>query len=233
MGIGCLPTGGQALGFYKWGNLTSPFRPSRAFPRGGRSQRSNGEVKFPHFGRVALSRAAGEVNGQMGKSSSPISAESRFPARRQVGLTGTQTASGGWSGFVIVSVTPAAGAAALPFNASVGAAASPPSCWQGGNSAVWRTVLTATARVTVVACGAGAGDAGRPVYSATVTVLPKAAVRVHLTLGGAGLTAAAFTPAIRSGFMTGVARELGVDALRVMLLQVPPFSPSLSSPLPT
>jgi hypothetical protein len=137
-----------------------------------------------------------------------------------VAFIGKSAAIGSWSGYVIVSVSLAAGATALPFNASADAAASPPSCRQGGSVAVWRVVLTTTARVAVVACGAGAGDAGRSVYSATVEVLRATVVRVQFSIGGEGMTMAVFGPDIRAKFLAGLARGLGVDVLRVRLIQV-------------
>ena len=83
--------------------------------------------------------------------------------------------------------------------------------------------MTSSARVVVVACGAGAGPGGRSVYAATVQVVPAAAVRVQFTLGGPGMSAADFTSTMRAAFVAGIARGLGVDILRVLLLQVPGY----------
>lgn len=138
----------------------------------------------------------------------------------QVTLDGTRSTSGSWSGFVIITVTPASAVTALPFNATADVAAASVSCAAGGQFAPWRVVLRATARVAVVACGASAGAKGRSVYSATVTVEVAATVRVEFSVGGGGLTAAAFTPVLRSAFVTAVARNLGINVLRVEILQV-------------
>ena len=52
-----------------------------------------------------------------------------------------------------------------------------------------------------------------------VQVEAAATVQVQLTVGGAGLTTATFTPALRAAFVEAVAARLGVDPLRVELLQ--------------
>jgi hypothetical protein len=145
-----------------------------------------------------------------------------------VKLEGVQSASGAWSGYVLVTAVPAVGPAALPFNASADAVAAPPTCARGGQTVAWRVALAGTARVAVTACGAGsarsASGGGRTIFAATVAVAPAATVRVRLSLGpagggGGGMAASAFTPAVRAGFVAAVARRLGVDALRVEFVQ--------------
>ena len=142
-------------------------------------------------------------------------------------LDGEQSATGAWSGFVLVTVTPAAGPGALPFNASADSAAAPPSCAGGGQASRWRAALASTARVAVAVCGAGSarsGGGGRTVFAATVAIAAAATVRVQFSIGPAGgsdrLTLATFTPAVRAGFVAAVARRLGVDELRIEILQV-------------
>ncbi len=140
---------------------------------------------------------------------------------------GERGASGAWSGYVLVTVTPAAGPAALPFNASADAVAAPPTCAGGGQAGRWRAALAATARVAVAVCGSGSarsGGGGRTVFAATVSVAAAATVRVRFSMrpaaGSGRLTSETFTPAVRAGFVAAVARRLGVDELRVEILQV-------------
>jgi hypothetical protein len=157
----------------------------------------------------------------------------------QVKLEGVKSASGAWSGYVIVTAVPAIGPAALSFNASADAVAAPPTCARGGQTGAWRVALVATARVAVTVCGAGSARSaggGRTIFAATVAVAPAATVRVRVSFGPAagsgGLAAAAFTPAVRVGFVAAVARRLGVDELRIEIIQVlcqPYFQPTASS----
>ena len=126
-----------------------------------------------------------------------------------------------------MTVTPASGPAALPFNASADAAAAPPTCAGGGQASRWRAALSATARVAVAVCGSGiaqSGGSGRTVFVATVAVAAAATVRVQFVVrpasGSGRLTSATFTPAVRAGFVAAVARRLGVDELRIEIVQV-------------
>ncbi len=127
-------------------------------------------------------------------------------------MIGVRGPTGAWAGFAILAVAPAAGPAPLPFNASADAVGAPPTCAGGGRTAAWRAALAATARVAVVACGAGGG---RAVYGATVAVTPAATLRVRFAVGGAA--AAAFTPAVRAGFVAAAARRLKIDPLQIEL----------------
>ncbi len=144
----------------------------------------------------------------------------------QVKLEGVKSATGAWSGYVIVTAVPAIGPAALPFNASADAVAAPPTCARGGQTVAWRVALMATARVVVTVCGAGSARSaggGRMIFAATVAVTPVATVRVRVSFGAGGrggLATAAFTPAVRAGFVAAVARRLGVDELRIEIIQV-------------
>jgi hypothetical protein len=126
---------------------------------------------------------------------------------------------GVWKGFLILAVTPAAGPRALPFNVSVDAVAAPPTCAGGGRAVAWRAALVATARVVVVACGAEEErGGGREVFAATLAVLPAATLRVRFVVGA--VTVAAFTPAVRAGFVVAAARRLKIDELQIQMLLV-------------
>jgi hypothetical protein len=131
----------------------------------------------------------------------------------QVETNGVRGLTGAWFGFAIIAVTPAVGPRAIHFNVTVDAATAPPNCAGGGRSVAWRTVLVATTRVVVVACGAEEGlGVGRAVYFSTVTVIPAATLRVRFVVG---VVAALFTPAVRAGFVVAAARRLRIDELQI------------------